>query len=62
VTTPPCWNQGTLSSNGVVTGNSRQNAQISMGEHTVQTDVIVFGNAYLEDWQSNYILYTPALK
>jgi len=60
VTTPPCWNQSTIPDNGFVTGNSRQNAQVSMGMHTVQTEVLVLGNAYLENWQSDYILYTPS--
>jgi hypothetical protein len=60
VKTPPCWNQSSIPSNGFVTGNSRQNAQVSEGTHTVQTEVIVLENAYLEDWQSNYTLYMPS--
>jgi len=58
VTTPPCWGQSVVPDNGFVTGNSRQNAQVAMGTHTVQTEVIVLGNAYLENWQSDYVLYT----
>ncbi|MGD0191870.1 MAG: hypothetical protein ABSD74_14110 [Rhizomicrobium sp.] len=60
VTTPPCFNQGSLTDYGIVTGNSRQNAQVSMGTHTVQTDVLVLGPAYLENWQSDYVLFTPS--
>ncbi len=60
VSTPPCWNQSLIPYQSFITGNSRQNAQISMGTHTVQTEVLVLEAAFLENWQSDYVLYTPS--
>jgi len=59
VQTPPCWQQGYIYNN-FVTGNSRQNATVTLGTHTVQTEVFLNSSAYLENWQSDYILYTPS--